>query len=349
MKFLHCADLHIGACSYIDNHLERSEQVIHDIFSIAKERDIKTVVIAGDIFHEGNTTKEQRYLFQRLLIGYDAAGFNILVIPGNHDLINHSGETALRYLSILYNMGCFKNSVVTENTMYHQIDDTIFLLLVHKPKQFKKDFHEATKFIHNSSITLPFKNFVVVTHELLQGAIGEFKDKQGKDIIIKKGEFIEDSSFITYTALGDIHKMQKMGPRVFYSGSPYQLKFGEAPEKGVLIVDTDNPDNPEFVQIKSKQLIVATSKENISEEHYVKLLTNKLDLNDNNLPDNVVKTEYVKNEIDLAVHIEEGEQLKNNVLNNVNEHLEKKYSKEDLINLKQIASQEVDELFLIVD
>lgn len=334
MKFIHCADIHTGAPAYVPDNLERTEKVVHAIFSIAAERDIKTVVIAGDLFDLAYPTNEQCHFMERTLLGYDAAGFHIIAISGNHDLIDQRGETAIRYLDIMYEQGRFHNSVITERTVYHQIDDTIFILLVHKPKLFKSTLAEAINNLKNCSIELDYKNVVVVAHELIKGS---FLDNNCQS---KHGEELDNqnSPFITYYAFGDVHKQQKIGPRAYYSGSPYQTKFGEEPRKGILIVDTDDPDNPEFVPIKSKQLVIVTSKDDIPEDSYVKLKATKLDLDNQDLPDNVLRTEYAREEVELTVNVDIEGELKTSVTKAVLEQLNSP-------ELDDLVTQEVNEVF----
>jgi len=337
MKFIHCADIHIGAPACITDNLARTEKAIHNIFSVAAERNIKTVVVAGDLFDIAYPTNEQRDFLERILLGYDAAGYNILAISGNHDLIDQTGETAIRYLDIMYEQGRFQHSVITEKTVYHQIDDTVFILFVHKPKLFKSTLTKAIDDLKNSSVILDYKHVVVVAHELIRGSImdNNYQPKHGEDLDD------QNAAFVTYYALGDIHKQQRIGPCTYYSGAPHQTKFGEEARKGLLIVDTDNPDNPEFVQLESKQLVIATSKDDIPEDSYVKLKASKLDLTSQELPDNVVKTEYDREEVELTVNIDAEGALKASVVQAVMDQL-KADNNDSLINL---AIEEIDTIF----
>ena len=332
MKFLHCADIHIGAPAYVPDNLARTEKVIHDIFSIAAERNIKTVVIAGDLFDIAYPTNEEQHFLERTLLGYDAAGFNILAISGNHDLIDQTGETAIRYLAIMGDQTRFHNSVIVERTTYHQIDDTIFILLVHRTKKFREDLDKAINDLKDASVELNYKHVVVVAHELIKGSLMDNNHKS------KHGDLLQDTPFVTYFALGDIHVSQRIGLRAYYSGAPLQIKFGDDAKKGVLIVDTDNPDHPEFVPIISKQLVIATSKEDIPEDSYVKLKAAKLDLENQDLPDNVLKTEYAREDVELTLNIDEEGKLKTSVVQTVLDHLNSN-------DLNDLAEQEISEIF----
>lgn len=297
MKFIHTSDWHIGASKFLPDYLERQEAVIDEIFSLAKERGIKTVCIAGDIFDTDQPSREERDLVQKKLIGYDQAGFCILLIPGNHDMSNMTGYTAIHYLSLLQDQGKFINSTITERTSYRLIDDTLFILLCHTPRKFKQDCNQAIQDVIDSSLKPNYKNIVLVVHETIKGSVTDTNFRLNKGDDTPKLEYGEDTEAlnVSYVALGDIHIRQKLAPCTYYCGAPLQVKFGDQWPKGVLIVDTEDPDNPEFAAIESKQLIKVTAVEDIpTEDCYVKLATGKTDTLGVNLPDNVMKLQFVK-------------------------------------------------------
>lgn len=311
MRFLHTSDWHIGASKFLPDFLERQADAIDQIYRIAEERGIKVVVVAGDLFDTADPSAEERDLLKTKLLQYDAAGFTTLVINGNHDHKNMTGRTALRYLGILTDHEKFQRSVVTERTAYYQYEDTIFILLCHEPKQFKRDCQQAIEDVRTTSIQLDYKHIVLVCHETLRGAISDtnYRLKDGEDVPpLESGESYDAAGDITYVAVGDIHMKQRMGPRTFYCGAPLQVKFGDQPDKGVLIVDTDDPDNPVFVPVESKKLVKVTDIEHIPDNAYVKLAVSKLEGLGSGLPGNVVRAELSKAvitgtlQMDLSLH-----------------------------------------------
>jgi len=334
MRFIHTADWHVGGSSFLPDHLERSEQVIRSIYDLAKSKDIFTIVMAGDVFEDSDTTREQRDLVERLLLEYDSAGFTTLVIPGNHDIIDRAGtKTALSYLSLLTINNRFFNSVVTETTKLHIIDDVAFLLLCHRPKHFKEDAEVA---IQNVIKRGGYSKLVVVAHELIKGSVldNNFKMETGA---------VVPSLPIDFFALGDIHLCQKMSPIAYYSGAPYQLKFGDSDKKGVFVVDTDQDKIvPEFVEIPSKKFVIirTLNKEEIPEDCYVKVVTADPEISNIELPDNVVKKEFVR-DVELAISLDSGAGLKDNLVSGVKQQLE---SDENVMELMSIAEIEIESL-----
>lgn len=339
MRFIHTSDWHIGASKFIPDNLERQAEAIDQIFAIAKDRNITTVVVAGDIFDTDQPSREERDLAQRKLIGYDNAGFNILVIPGNHDMSDMTGYTAIHYLHLLYEGGKFLNSTITEKTTYRIIDDTLFILLCHTPRHFKADCLASVEGVLSASIKPKYKKVVLVAHETIKGSLTDtnFRLKGGEAAPLDYGEEIQ-SDEITYVALGDIHIKQKMGPRTYYCGAPLQVKFGDQWPKGVFIVDTDDPDNPEFVPVASKRMVKVTDVDNIPEDCYVKLITNKIDSSGLNLPANVIKSQFVKAEMDPLLEVNNEITLHQQVLTELTKNIP------DAVDLA-LAKRELEDIF----
>lgn len=309
MKFVHTADLHVGANRYLPDYLRRQEEMFDSIFDVAYDNDALTVVMAGDIFEDPATTQEERDMVERKLLEYDSAGFRILMIPGNHDLIDATGYTAIHYLCMLSAYGKFRNSCITENTVYLTVGDTVFCLLCHRKHKFKEDSVAAVSQFRESSMMIPHNHFVVVAHETIRGSQTDIKDGRTKSGFyeLEKGEESPDSSLpVTYWALGDIHKPQEVSKNAYYCGSPLQTKFSDAWPKGVLVVDTDHPEEPRFVSIPSNQFITAKKGDIIPPNSYVKWKVDSKDEVPDSLPENVVKIDISSPDNTLALDVIDG-------------------------------------------
>lgn len=306
MRFVHTADLHVGANRYLPGYLRRQEEMFDSIFDVAYDHDIDTVVIAGDIFDDPETTTQaERDMVERKLLEYDAAGFHILVIPGNHDLVDATGYTAIHYLSMLYQHGKFKNSCVTEETAYISIGNTVFCLLCHRKHCFKDDLRSAVEQFRGSSLVVPHDHFVVVAHETIRGAQTDIKMKDGSYYKLKDGADAPDDSLpVTYWALGDIHKVQAVSKNAFYSGSPLQTKFSDTWPKGVLVVDTAVPEDPQFVPVASNQFVKAKFGDVIPSNSYVKWKFESEEDIPDDIPSNVVKIEISSKENSLSLGVD---------------------------------------------
>lgn len=304
MKFLHTADWHIGANRRLPDYLLRQEEMIDSVFDIAYDNNIKVVVIAGDIFEDPDTTQSERDMVATKLLTYDASGFHVLMIPGNHDLINATGITAIHWLASLSSHGKFKNSTITESTAFVTIDDTVFCLLCHRKHHFSDDSKTAVVGFSNASIRLNYTSFVVVAHETIRGSQTDIRVADGF-YKLPSGEEAPDTTLpVTYWALGDIHKVQAVTLNAFYSGAPLQTKFGDAWPKGVLIVDTDAPTDPQFVPIKSNQLVRAAVGSVVPPNSYVKWILSSREELPESVPQNVVSIEIAQKENTLSLEID---------------------------------------------
>lgn len=304
MRFIHTADLHFGGSKVLPHYLERQESAFDQIFDVAYDQDIRTVVIAGDIFDESVPDSDTRDLVERKFLEYDSAGFTILCIPGNHDMVDRSGYTAMHYLSMMCNHGCFKNSIITEQTRYVRVEDTVFCLMVHPYGKFTEECRSSVANYRGSGVRMDAENFVMVAHETIRGSQTDIKLKNGDYYRLDSGVECPDSSLdVTYWALGDIHKLQAVGPRAFYPGAPMQIKFGDDWPKGVLVVDTDDPENPKFASIETNQLVKAAPGDKVPDNSYVKLkVTNKSEILSAKNP-NVVRVEIASSKVSLSIDV----------------------------------------------
>lgn len=265
MRFLHTSDWHIGGSKALkDDALPRQLGVLDSIADIARSRGVDVIVTAGDVFDvETPSEIEQMALLERML-AFDRAGIRLLVIRGNHDHGSMEGRTAIRYLAHMTDHGVFRGSVFTETTKYVRVHDTIFVLLCHRPRYFHEDTQAALTTLRESSLVVDCKHVVVVCHETIRGALTDTNHRlsDGAEIPLSTGETIPEYD-VTYWAVGDIHIRQRIGKSAYYCGAPLQIHFGDSDPKGVLLVDTDNPDAPEFIPIDSKRLVRVRLQEGI--------------------------------------------------------------------------------------
>jgi DNA repair exonuclease SbcCD nuclease subunit len=255
-----------------------------------------------------------------------------------------TGYTAIHYLALLHDQGKFLNSTIVERTTYRVIDDTLFILLCHTPRRFKEDCEAAINAAKNSSIAPKFKSVVVVVHETFKGSITDTNWRLHDGVNVPKLDYEgeEVSKFeVTYCAAGDIHVRQKLAPNTYYCGAPLQVKFGDQWPKGVLIVDTDDPDNPVFEPVKSKQLVKTTSFEDLYPDCYVKVVTNKAEALGVARPANVMKVEFEKPTFEPVLDLKKSLSLHQLILEGVNQAFE---NEDDLAIAKREVNRIISEV-----
>ena len=85
MKFLHTADWHVGKTLHRRQRLDEVAEVLGEVVSIAREREVDLTIVCGDIFDQFAPSAEAERIVYRALVELRGTGSAVLVIPGNHD------------------------------------------------------------------------------------------------------------------------------------------------------------------------------------------------------------------------------------------------------------------------
>lgn len=284
MKFIHTADWHVGSSRTIPGYLERQIQGAKSVFLKAKELGIRTILICGDLV-EKDLRPDERDALLKLILWSDDAGYNQLIVGGNHDQLA-KGYSNLRFLETLYKKNRFRNTyVAVEKPKIITIKEQEFLLFpgFYEGKDINKGLR---KWVGRCN-----KPPVVLMHEVVKGSIAD------NGFQLKHGVKIDSRLKVLYYACGDLHKFQRLTglKNGFYCGSPVQHDFGEELPKGFLLVDTENPKNPEFIELEQKHPLITVKKaEDIvttSKGSWVRVKADHL-IDGDDLPDRVLKVEY---------------------------------------------------------
>jgi DNA repair exonuclease SbcCD nuclease subunit len=245
MKFLHTSDFHAGSGRRLVKinktdplaYLKRTQWHWRKVVEIARERQVDFAIIAGDLFEDASTTIEELLALYSVLTEFGEV-CPVIVTPGNHDE-TRVGEFQQSYLKLLG----IKNIHVTMGKPESlTMPGNIRVLACPWTGIKKQDEFDAYLQEHYSG------EEIVILHECFA------KITTDTGWVAKLGVQIPDISGVKYFACGDIHKKQRLSlPHAWYSGAPGQWNFGDKPNKGVLIVDTDQYEwTPEFVPIRSE-------------------------------------------------------------------------------------------------
>ena len=253
-RILHTGDLHLNALrSFRNAYLKRMEHTLDQILSVAEDRRVDFIVVAGDIFERLDVLHEERVLLSKWIS--QVKGSPIIAISGNHDKRTEDiGDTVLSYLCGLE----FEENHVIRDGFPEVVpfSNCVFLLFPCN-KWTDHEFYLLLSYVvPRASARAKGRPLVVVMHEAVTGSTYDNGMKTSRsDAIHMDKKLLEDFSDVTYWALGDMHSCQSIAPNVWYAGAPQQTKFGENEGKGVLIVDTDHPTQPEFVEVDSMPLV----------------------------------------------------------------------------------------------
>lgn len=244
IKFIHTADLHIGKAfvntSYPNDVAKqrRMEQweTFNNVIKLAKERDVDFLFICGDLFEKDFVSMGE---IKRIDEGFNKIPqISIIIIAGNHDPCSKDSL----YLNYKWNSNVhiFKDSAI--NLLEFPIKDTAIY-------GYSWNGQYITDNVLNEKISpSQYTNKILLLH-------GDAYNKQSKYLPIDIN--LISSEKFNYVALGHIHKMDKLTPHVYYSGSPEPLDFGETGEHGIIAGEMNSGEvTLEFIPIAKRKFIV---------------------------------------------------------------------------------------------
>lgn len=299
MRFLHTADLHIGKVMYEFSLEEDQNFILNEILKVAKEREVDALLLAGDIFDRSVPTAEAMQLFDSFLNRCVEMELKVLLVSGNHD-----SPKRLAYGSSLFkqnglHFATFPKEQIERITLKDDFGVVNFYLLpFFKPSYFSLGSEaEATGAVIKKTMEADFQEEernVLLTHYFVgdKGKMPELSDSENP-AYVGGLDLVPASLFeaFDYTALGHIHKAQKVGGgNIYYSGTPLAYSFSEAgrqksiqlvelKEKGSLTIEAIPLTPLKEVRVIKGDLWELIKEEVVSlsnKEDYIKaVLTNK--------------------------------------------------------------------------
>ena len=248
MKVLLAADLHIAQHKKSTERLLDTINVLKWIFETAQEKNIKHIIIAGDLFQDRAKIDIAAYqwTFEQFL--KYGAGLEIYLLLGNHDLLHRlkCDISSVRPLAALPGV-----TVISEPSTINVGRYPISFL------PFTIDPAEDLKCIDNES---KFK--MLIGHLAVSGAkiagghhLSDVMIEHDGDMTIVDADVFEgwDQVF-----LGHYHQAQKVTENIEYIGSPIELNFGEAFEQKHIIAFDMETHKKEYIinEFSPKHLIL---------------------------------------------------------------------------------------------
>lgn len=213
MKFIHIADIHLGATPDINMPwCEQREKEIwssfQNIITVCNEEKIDLLVISGDLFHRQplvRELKEVNYLFSKLETA------QVVLMAGNHDFIGARSY----YQGFEWNekVHMFLNEEI-EITRCQELITDVYGLSYHT-----RDITEAL-----------YDTVIPEQDEAIHILLAHGGDD--KDIPINRKKL--SASGFDYIALGHIHKAEIISEKMAYCGSLEPLDKNELGEHGYI-------------------------------------------------------------------------------------------------------------------
>ncbi|MBQ6269093.1 MAG: exonuclease SbcCD subunit D C-terminal domain-containing protein [Bacteroidetes bacterium] len=263
MKIIHTADWHLGQRFYNNDRTEEHKHFFEWLIDQIKENDVDVLLAAGDIFdiyNPSNIVLSQYYDFI-VDLTRQIPKLQVIIIAGNHD------SARIEVDKILLET-VFPFSIVGTIDDYNNIDlDKHIIPLRNRTNGEIEAVCLAVPYLSSSDRIKPvFTKLIDAAKEKYSGlpliAMGHFyatgaeiAEKHSERVVVGGIDSVELNDYdidnsVIYTALGHIHKSQKVNKKdnIRYSGSPIPLSFSEINyNHGVNLIEIDKNNNSKLI------------------------------------------------------------------------------------------------------
>ena len=292
IRILHTADWHLGQTFFGYDRAGEHEVFLNWLAGEIREREIDALIIAGDVFDVSNPSAASQRIYYEFIYRVTAENpkLQIVIVAGNHDsaarleaplpllqamrtevrgvvrkleggeidydhltieLKNREGEAEVLCMAVPFLRQGDYPTVPTEGNPYAEGVRELYTQLLQRLWKRRKE---------NQSI-------LAIGH--LQAIGSEIAEKDYSERTVIGGlECVSPDAFseqIAYTALGHIHKAQRVSGRenVRYAGSPIPMSFAEKHyHHGVVEVTFDGGCAVDIMRVECPRLIPLMSVPN---------------------------------------------------------------------------------------
>lgn len=266
MILFHTADWHIGQYFFGYDRKEEHTYFFNWLKKTIKEQQVDVLLVAGDVFDSPNPSAESQKIYYRFLreVTTDNPNLQIVIIAGNHDSAGRleAPNPLVEEMNIHIRglvrkredgeIDCQQLSVPLSK------DGEVKAWCIAVPYLRQGDYPNAESYSKGVSALYDLlyaelqqvkeKHLPVVVMGHLQATGSEISENDRSERTIIGGlECISPEVFekkdIVYTALGHLHKAQRVSGRenVRYAGSPLPMSFSEKHYKqGANLIEIEN-------------------------------------------------------------------------------------------------------------
>lgn len=266
MKLLHTADLHLGKTLHEASLLQDQEAMLDQLAGELAGGQYAALIVAGDIYDRAVPPAEAVALFGSFLSRVRSAGSGteVFIIPGNHDspqrlsfagdilgregihiigdpensftpiILSKDKETLAVFLLPFLAAGTLIVSEAEDPDLFSQQDrPSMGSTQAELAREASRRYAEIL--LKPEYARMPT---VLVAHLFAQGG----EEAGSERIFVGSAERVAPAFFsrFSYTALGHLHRSQRVTDRMYYAGSPLAYAFDEANDrKCFLSVEID--------------------------------------------------------------------------------------------------------------
>ena len=240
MKFIHLADVHLGAEPESGSSLgmvRRTEiwEAFRDIIELCEREQVDLLLIAGDLFHAQpllREVKEVDYLFRQL------TRTKVVLVAGNHDCLLPTSH----YYDVEFPDHVTFLTDSHGDSVYFPEWNTEVFGLSYEVRQIQEARYDAIHINDRGRI-----NILLAHGSLASGGMLEDRKAGSGDKSIPLHRGVLEAAGFDYVALGHIHNRYDISDRIAYSGSLEPLSRNETGPKGYIcgeIAKQDATDLP---------------------------------------------------------------------------------------------------------
>jgi exonuclease SbcD len=252
MRILHTSDWHLGRVLHQYPLLEDQRDILGQIIAHCRETAYDALFISGDLFDRSLPPEDAVRLWSQFLRDLRAGcpDLPILVIAGNHDSAARVAYAAdaLTFARIHVRGG--SEAILSPVTVVSAVGERMQVWMI--PFLWAGDLdvlgEDGERLIRTQEETLkeaierirphqaPEALQMVLAHCFAQGGCAADSERT----LVGTATDVDPGLFqpFDYTALGHLHRCQRITDRAWYSGSPLPYSFSEAGDaKGMLAVE----------------------------------------------------------------------------------------------------------------
>lgn len=262
MNILHTSDWHVGKRLMERERLEEQILALDEIAELCEKEDVSLVLVAGDVFDTYLPSSEAEEVFFRAVKKIAGDTRAVVIISGNHDDgVRLSASAPLAEEQGIYIVGNHRRAFSPCSRPVRAVQSGEGYLIIENEKgeqvyvntlpypneaRFREEKTEESyaektaRWIAQGDCA--YKSdmpHILLSHLFVAG--GRTSESE-RDIDLGGARAVPLRSLPQngYVALGHLHRMQKVGENVYYSGSLLPYSFDEADsEKCVLLLKTE--------------------------------------------------------------------------------------------------------------
>lgn len=285
IRILHTADWHLGQTFFGYDRTKEHEYFLHWLSGEVKRNQIDALIIAGDVFDVSNPSAASQRMFYRFIhqVTDENPMLQLVIVAGNHD----SAARLEAPLPLLQEMRTQIKGVVRKGEDGEIDYDDLIVELKNRQGEVESlcmavpflrqgdypvvetkgnPYAEGVRELYSQLLKRVWKrrttkqSVIAIGHLQATGAEISERDYSERTVIgglecVSPDVFTEQ---IAYTALGHIHKSQRVSGRenVRYAGSPLPMSFAEKHYRhGVVMVTLDEGCAVDIEKIECPLLI----------------------------------------------------------------------------------------------